>query len=199
MDQDQGVGREVKRLREAKGWSQTRLAAEADMSVSGISMIENGHRNLSTTTLARLAEALGVEVVDLFPKPQTPQPSLEDAAQSEALQEALAVLFQGLARRGQGIVERSLRDGPSEALTKEVKEYHNEKSALYRIKGRRDIFGRDSDELAEAEEAHQEVEARIEAMLRQDVEAPEEERSAARRFKHNSKSYEIEESKAEAS
>jgi transcriptional regulator with XRE-family HTH domain len=199
MDQDKGVGREVKRLREAKGWSQTKLAVEAGMSVSGISMIENGHRNLSTTTLARLAEALGVEVVDLFPKPQAPQPSLEDAAQSEALQEALAVLFQGLARRGQGIVEQSRRDGPSEALRKEVKEYHDEMSALYRIKGRRDIFGRDSDELAEAEAAYQEVETIIEAMLRQDVEAPEEERSTARRFKHNSKSYEIEESKADAS
>jgi len=77
MDQDQGVGREIKRLREAKGWSQTRLAAEAGMSVSGISMIENGHRNLSTTTLAKLAEALGVGVRDLFPLDQAPLPNLD--------------------------------------------------------------------------------------------------------------------------
>ena len=78
MDQDQGVGQEVKRLREAKGWSQTRLAVEADMSVSGISMIENGHRNLSTTTLAKLAKALEVEVRDLFPLGQAPLPDTED-------------------------------------------------------------------------------------------------------------------------
>jgi transcriptional regulator with XRE-family HTH domain len=78
MDQDQGVGREVKRLREAKGWSQTKLAVEADMSVSGISMIENGHRNLSTMTLAKLARALGVEVRDLFPLEQVPLPDFED-------------------------------------------------------------------------------------------------------------------------
>src|SRR5215217_9505110 len=78
MDQDQGIGREVKRLREAKGWSQTRLAAEAGMSVSGISMIENSHRNLSTTTLAKLAEALGVGVRDLFPLGQAPLPDFED-------------------------------------------------------------------------------------------------------------------------
>jgi len=78
MDQDQGVGREVKRLREAKGWSQTKLAAEAGMSVSGISMIENGHRNLSTTTLAKLAEALGVGVRDLFPLAQVPLPDFEN-------------------------------------------------------------------------------------------------------------------------
>jgi transcriptional regulator with XRE-family HTH domain len=77
MDQDQGVGREVKRLRDERGWSQTRLAVEAGMSVSGISMIENGHRNLSTATLAKLAEALGVEVRDLFPLGQAPLP-LED-------------------------------------------------------------------------------------------------------------------------
>ena len=78
MDQDQGVGREVRRLREAKGWSQTRLATEASMSVSGVSMIENGHRNLSTTTLAKLAEALEVGVRDLFPLGQAPLPDLED-------------------------------------------------------------------------------------------------------------------------
>jgi hypothetical protein len=43
------------------------------------------------------------------------------------------------------------------------------------------------------------VEDRIQAMLRQDVEASEEERSDARRFKDNSKSYEMEEPKADAS
>ena len=194
---------QLKRLREERGLSQVKLAARADLNPATVNQIERGARNASPGTLRKLADALGVSLVDLiegnYPKGQAPQPSLEDAAQSEALQEAFAVLFQGLARRGQGIVEQSLKDGPSEALTKEVKEYHDEMSALYRIKGRRDIFGRDSDELAEAEEAHQEVEARIEAMLRQDVEAPEEERSAARRFKHNSKSYEIEESKADVS
>ncbi len=75
---DQGVGRQVKRLRKAKGWSQTRLAVEASMSVSGISMIENGYRNLSTATLAKLAEALGVEVRDLFPLEQVPLPDFEE-------------------------------------------------------------------------------------------------------------------------
>jgi transcriptional regulator with XRE-family HTH domain len=84
MDQDQGVGREVKRLREARGWSQTRLAVDADMSVSGVSMIESGHRNLTTTTLAKLARALGVEVADLFPKGQ---PRLPDSLAIEDILE----------------------------------------------------------------------------------------------------------------
>jgi transcriptional regulator with XRE-family HTH domain len=193
------IGSEIRRAREARGWSQAKLAAGADMGVSGISQIETGARNPSVVTLSKIADALGIEVVDLFPKPQMPQPSLEDAALSEALQEALAVLFQGLARRGQGIVEQSLREGPSEALSRELNEYSAEVAALHRLKGRRDIFGRDSDELAEAEAAYQAVEDRIQAMLRQDVEASEEERSDARRFKDNSKSYEMEEPKADAS
>jgi transcriptional regulator with XRE-family HTH domain len=194
-----GVGEEVKRLRQAKGWTQEQLAVYAGSSQPTVNLLEAGKRNPSASTLEKLARALGVEVVDLFPKPQELQPSLEDAAQSEALQEALAVLFQGLARRGQGIVEHSLREDPSEALSRELKEYYSEVAALHRIKGRRDIFGRDSDELAEAEAAYGEVADRIEAMLRQDVEASEEERSDARMFKANRRSYEREVPKADAS
>ena len=80
---DQGVGREVKRLREERGWSRTKLAAEADMSASGVTMIENGQRNLTTTTLAKLAGALGVEVRDLFPLGQAPLP-LEEGGRRDA-------------------------------------------------------------------------------------------------------------------
>jgi transcriptional regulator with XRE-family HTH domain len=193
------VGEEVKRLRQAKGWTQEQLAVYAGSSQPTVNLLEAGKRNPSAATLEKLARALEVEVVDLFPKPQTPQPTLEDAVQSEALQEALAVLFQGLARRGQGIVEQSVTDGPSEALSRELAEYHAETAALYRIKGRRDIFGRDSDEVAEAEAAYQEVEDRIQAMLRQDIDATEEERGVARRFKDTRKGYEIEEHEADAS
>ena len=193
------IGHNIRGLREQKGWNQTELGFYADTSPSIISLIENGKRNPSTATLAKIARALGVEVVDLFPKPQAPQRSLEDAAQSDALQEALAVLFQGLARRGQGIIEQSLREGPSEALSRELNEYYSEVAALHRLKGRRDIFGRDSDELAEAEAAYEEVESRIQAMLGQDIDATEEERNVASRFKDNTNGYEMEEPKADAS
>lgn len=66
------VGREIRRLREAKGWSQAKLAGDAGMGVSGISQIETGARNPSAATLQRIAEALGVEVRDLFPLEQAP-------------------------------------------------------------------------------------------------------------------------------
>jgi transcriptional regulator with XRE-family HTH domain len=194
---------QLKRLREERGLSQVKLAARADLNPATVNQIERGARNASPGTLRKLADALGVSLVDLiegnYPKGQAPQPSLEDAAQSEALQEALAVLFQGLARRGQGIIEQSVREGPSETLSRELAEYHAETAALYRIKGGRDIFGRDSDELAEAEAAYEEVESRIQAMLRQDIDASEEERIVASRFKGNSQGYEKEEPKADVS
>ena len=62
------VGREVRRLREERGWGQAKLAVEAGMAVSGVSQIENGKRNPNSATLTKLARALGVEVGDLFPK-----------------------------------------------------------------------------------------------------------------------------------
>ena len=194
-----GVGEEVKRLRQAKGWTQEQLAVYAGSSQPTVNLLEAGKRNPSASTLEKLARALEVEVVDLFPNPPTPQPSLEDAARSEALQEELVVLFQSLTRRGQAIVEQSLREGPSEALSKEAQEYYKEGASLHRIKGRRDIFGRDSDELAEAEAAYQEVEARIQAMTQQNVEATEEERSHFRKFREKRKNQRREEPKADAS
>jgi hypothetical protein len=109
------------------------------------------------------------------------------------------VLFQGLARRGQRIVEQSLKEGPSQALSRELKEYYRETAALHRIKGRRDIFGRDSDELAEAEEVYLEVEGRIQAMLRQDIEATDEERRDAHRFKRRNRSDGTDKREADAS
>src|ERR671914_1404470 len=165
----------IRQLRKERGLSQAKLAVIADMDPATLNRLERGTGNPNIKTLQRVADALDVSIAalleDASPKAQTLQPSLEDAAQSEALQEALAVLFQGLARRGQGIVEQSLREGPSGALSKELAEYHAETAALYRIKGRRDIFGRDSDEVAEAEAAYQAVEDRIQAMLRQGIDA----------------------------
>ena len=92
MKLDLGVGREVKRLREAKDWSQAKLAVEAGMSVSGVSMIENGHRNLSTATLAKLAQALDVGIGDFFPTgqeplPEAPPPSGPPRVSKERLEE----------------------------------------------------------------------------------------------------------------
>jgi transcriptional regulator with XRE-family HTH domain len=68
----------VKELRDEKGWNQTILGYHAELSPSEISLIENGKRNPSATTLQRIATALGVEVGDLFPKAGAPRRSAED-------------------------------------------------------------------------------------------------------------------------
>lgn len=62
------IGREIKRLREERGWTQAQLAVYAESSQPTVNQVESGKRNPSTRTLQKLAEALGVEVADLFPK-----------------------------------------------------------------------------------------------------------------------------------
>ncbi len=93
---DQGVGARIKRLREERAWSMAKLAVEADMSVSGVSMIENGKRNLTTTTLAKLARAFGLEIADLFPKAEAALPL--DFADSAALTEYLECVTRQIER-----------------------------------------------------------------------------------------------------
>jgi transcriptional regulator with XRE-family HTH domain len=81
------VGKEIRRLREARGWSQAKLAGASNMGTSGISQIETGARNPSAATLSKIAEALGVEIRDLFPLGQAPLP-LEEAPSLEDLHAA---------------------------------------------------------------------------------------------------------------
>ena len=63
-----GVGQQIRRFREAKGWNQAELAVYAGIGPSGISQIETGKRNPSAATLQKIADALGVGVADFFPK-----------------------------------------------------------------------------------------------------------------------------------
>jgi transcriptional regulator with XRE-family HTH domain len=64
-------------MRQEREWNQTELAYHAGLAPSVISQIENGKRNPSARTLRKLAQALGVEVMDLFPKVQSPLPDQE--------------------------------------------------------------------------------------------------------------------------
>ncbi len=67
MVRKRGVGRVLKTLREAKGWTQERLATRAQTTQEYIAMLEKGVRkNPSLETLKRLAKALGVPVTELL-------------------------------------------------------------------------------------------------------------------------------------
>lgn len=60
MDIRKQVGRNVRRLREEKGWSQEQLAHEAGLHRTYISGIERGVRNPTVVIIARVAKQLGV-------------------------------------------------------------------------------------------------------------------------------------------
>lgn len=93
------VGTEVKRLRIERGWTQPELAVSAGIAVSGLSQIENGHRNASSRTMSKLATALGVEMADLFPKAEAPSASGQyDTSADRAWVEAYAGVGRELLR-----------------------------------------------------------------------------------------------------
>jgi transcriptional regulator with XRE-family HTH domain len=171
---DQGVGREVKRLREERSWSQAKLAVEAEMSVSGVSMIENGQRNLTTTTLAKLAGAFGLEIADLFPKSEAPlfprSPSGEASEQRRSEAEDLARwlgLMAAVAHRMERWMEES--DGPAadgaEMRARDVRtqEFVAEADAIR-------LWAPEHGELEEAEEWLARLKMEVWEKLEQDVE-----------------------------
>ena len=72
----------IRQLRKERGLSQVKLAVMADMDPATLNRLERGTGNPNLKTLERVADALGVEVADFFPKApgrSSPQPSLNDA------------------------------------------------------------------------------------------------------------------------
>lgn len=65
MDLLRRLGRNVKRLREAKGWSQEELADQAGLHRTYVSGVERGIRNPTVTVLAKLAHGLSVTVSEI--------------------------------------------------------------------------------------------------------------------------------------
>jgi transcriptional regulator with XRE-family HTH domain len=82
---------QLKRLREARGLSQTKLAARADVNPATVNQIERGRRKASPATLHKLAEALDVSLYELLegqPSPKassrsSPEPSLFNGFEGE--------------------------------------------------------------------------------------------------------------------
>lgn len=59
-------GDRVRALRNERRWTQEHLVDRTGLDRAYLSEIENGRRNPSLTTIARLATAFGVEITDLF-------------------------------------------------------------------------------------------------------------------------------------
>jgi transcriptional regulator with XRE-family HTH domain len=66
MDIKIKFGKNVKCLRIEKGWSQEKLALNAELDRTYIPSIEKGERNVSITVIQKIADALKVDIVELF-------------------------------------------------------------------------------------------------------------------------------------
>lgn len=66
MDIRVRLGRNVRRLREEKGWSQEDYADRAEIHRTYVSDIERGRRNPTVTVVEKLAKPLGVTAGSLL-------------------------------------------------------------------------------------------------------------------------------------
>jgi transcriptional regulator with XRE-family HTH domain len=129
--------REVRRLRQAKEWNQAELAFHAGLAPSVISEIETGKRDPSAGTLRKLANALEVDVPDLFGrsedlKAQAPLP-FDEPAQYAAerrylipLVDSYTLIFKELVKGHKPLFASLSRDLPpstSFAVFQRVKEF----------------------------------------------------------------------------
>jgi len=60
------IGRNIRRLRLARGWSQEEFAARSGVHRTYVGSVERGERNVTVDTLERLAAALAVEIGSLI-------------------------------------------------------------------------------------------------------------------------------------
>jgi transcriptional regulator with XRE-family HTH domain len=60
------VARNIRRLRRQKGWSQEKLAFEADVHRVFVGRIERCEQSPSLSTLEKIAKALNTPIQDLF-------------------------------------------------------------------------------------------------------------------------------------
>lgn len=63
---------ELTRVRNELGWSQQKLADESGVNKATINQIERGKRSPNIETLQKLADGMGREIGDFFPKAQAP-------------------------------------------------------------------------------------------------------------------------------
>jgi transcriptional regulator with XRE-family HTH domain len=63
---DMNIADKIKTVREAKGFSQKEVALKINMDASQYSKIENGKNDPSSSTLDKIAQAMGVSLAELF-------------------------------------------------------------------------------------------------------------------------------------
>lgn len=98
------LGARLRALRRARGLTQERLAERAGLSYKFVGEIERGQGNPTLETLVALAEALDVDVADLFEpaesRPQPPDVYTIPSGQLARVREAVAWLEEFLKQTG---------------------------------------------------------------------------------------------------
>ena len=59
-------GKQVRLFRRKKRWSQEKLAAEAGIDKAYLGRVERGETNIGIENIAEIANALGIEIANLF-------------------------------------------------------------------------------------------------------------------------------------
>lgn len=92
------VGRRIRSLRRAAGWTLEDLAERADLHPNFLGLLERGRKNPSIDVLSRVAHGLGVELA-----------SLVDAAEGRASTELRALIRERIASMADADLRRVLR------------------------------------------------------------------------------------------
>ncbi len=66
MNESEKLGKNLKRIRTAKGISQGEISRKLEVDKSFVSNIENGKTNPTLATIAKIAKAIGVSVGELM-------------------------------------------------------------------------------------------------------------------------------------
>lgn len=66
MNESEKLGKNLKRIRTAKGISQGEISRKLSVDKSFVSNIENGKTNPTLATIAKIAKAIGVSVGELM-------------------------------------------------------------------------------------------------------------------------------------
>lgn len=129
------IGEEIRRRRKEQGLTIEQLAAKSGMAFSAISQIETGKRAPHSTSVVKLAAALGCEAGDLYPKVPK-QLSLEDfpaeqvaafLAENERDNERIKREFEKLSAND--IREMMLASPPLRRIARAYRESSEERSA----------------------------------------------------------------------
>jgi transcriptional regulator with XRE-family HTH domain len=96
----------IRQLRKERGLSQAKLAVMADMDPATLNRLERGTGNPNLKTMERVAEALGVEVADFFPKARgrsSLEPSLFNGLEEERRRGVLAEIRENFRETREGL------------------------------------------------------------------------------------------------